>query len=237
MNQLPPEFYSRAEAIRDEVRAVSQWLQGPPIENDDRAAGAADALAKLRKTLSETEAAHKADKAPHLEACRDFDAAYKPLIAQITEAANRVKARISDWIAIKERRRQEEAAAARAAAAKAAQEAAAAARAAEAAAHDIAAKLEAEQAAADAAAAEKAAAKIEAAKVSVSGRYTQRAVVAKKIRQAVLTDWRAALKWAHADDGRKLALKAWLEQQATAAVRHGAAALPGFTIEYKEVVS
>lgn len=235
--QMTPEFYQRAEAIREEVAAVSLWLKGEPIDSDDRAAGAADALAKLRKTLSETEATHKADKAPHFDACRQLDAAYKPLIAAVTEAKNRIQARIQDWIAVKERRRQEEAAAARAAAARAAEEAAAAARAAEAAAHDIAAKMEAEVAAAEAVAAEKAAAKIETAKVSVSGRYTQRAVVVKKLRYAVLTDWRAAIKWARADDARGLALKAWLEQQASAALRHGADAVPGFTVEEKESLS
>ena len=229
--QMSPEFYTLAQETRETVAAVSEWLRGGPIEDAAAEAKAADALAGLRKRIGALEAAHKADKAPYLEAGRAIDAAYKPLIAAVTEAANRLKARIQDRIAHLERQRQEEERKAREAAEAAAREAAADA------AHDIAAKVAADQASRDAEEAAKIVAKIASARVSVSGHYTERAVVLKKTRRAVLSDWRAAIKWARSDDQRELALKAWLEQHATATLRHGAVAVPGFTIEEKESVS
>ncbi len=235
--QMSPEFYTLAQETRETVAAVSEWLRGGPIEDAAAEAKAADALAGLRKRIGALEAAHKADKAPYLEAGRAIDAAYKPLIAAVTEAANRLKARIQDRIAHLERQRQEGERKAREAAEAAAREAAAAANAAADAAHDIAAKVAADQASRDAEEAAKIVAKIASARVSVSGHYTERAVVLKKARRAVLTDWRAAIKWARSEDQRHLALKAWLEQHATAALRHGAVAVPGFTIEEKETVS
>jgi len=235
--QMSPEFYTLAEETRETVAAVSQWLKGGPITDAAAEAKAADALAGLRKRITSLEAAHKADKAPHLDACRAVDAAYKPLIAAVTEAANRLKARIQDRIAHLERQRQEEARKAREAADAAAREAAAAAAAAAAAEHDIAAAVEAKQARTDAEEAAKIVAKIEASRVSVSGNYTQRAVVLKKTKRAVLIDWRAAIKWARSEDQRQVTLKAWLEQQASAALRHGAVAVPGFTIEAVEILS
>lgn len=235
--QMTPEFYALADETRETVYAVSEWLKGGPITDAEAEAKAADALAGLRKRISALEAAHKADKAPHLDACRAVDAAYKPLISAVTEAANRLKARIQDRISYLDRMRQEQARIAREAAEAAAREAAEAAKAAAAAEHDIAAKVEADLATKQAEEAAKIVAKIEASRVSVSGNYTQRAVVLKKRRVAVLTDWRAAIKWARSEDQRRLALKAWLEQQATAALRHGAAAVPGFTIEEVESLS
>lgn len=235
--QMTPEFYALADETRETVYAVSEWLKGGPITDAEAEAKAADALAGLRKRITALEAAHKADKAPHLAACRAVDAAYKPLIAAVTEAANRLKSRIQDRIAHLERQRQEEARKAREAAEAAAREAAAAAAAAAAAEHDIAAAVEAKQARTDAEEAAKIVAKIEAGRVKVSGNYTQRAVTLRKTRVAVLTDWRTAIKWARSEDQRHLALKAWLEQQASAALRHGAGAVPGFTIEERESLS
>lgn len=235
--QMTPEFYALAEETRETVAAVSEWLKRGPITDAAAEAKAADALAGLRKRIGALEAAHKTDKAPHLDACRSVDAAYKPLIAAVTEAANRVNALIRARIKHLDQLRQEKARIAREAAEKAAREAAEAAKAAAAAEHDIAAKVEAEQATKQAEEAAKIVAKIEASRVSISGNYTQRAVVLKKSRRAVLTDWRAAIKWARSEDQRHVALKAWLEQQATAALRHGADAVPGFTIEEVESLS
>jgi len=235
--QMTPEFYALAEETRETVAAVSVWLKGGPIRDAEAEAKAADALAGLRKRIGTLNAAHKADKAPHLEACGVVDAAYKPLIAAVTEAAKRVTAHIQDRLAYLDRQRQEQASIAREAAEAAAREAAAAARAAADAEHDIATKVEADLATKQANEAAKIVAKIEASRVKISGNYTQRAVVIKKTRYAVLTDWRAAIKWARAEDQRHLALKAWLEQQASAAARHGADAVPGFTIEERETVS
>jgi len=235
--QMAPEFYALAEETRETVAAVSEWLKRGPIEDTAAEAQAADALAGLRKRITALEAAHKTDKAPHLDACRSVDAAYKPLIAAVTEAANRVNALIRARIKELDRQKEERARIAREAAEAAAREAAAAAKAAADAEHDIAAKVEADLATKQAEEAANIVAKIEASRASISGNYTQRAVVLKKLRSAVLTDWRAAIKWARSEDPRHAALKAWLEQQATAALRHGAEAVPGFAIEEKESLS
>lgn len=237
MIQLSAEFYQRREALEAEIAAVNDWLAATPkIETDADEARAADALDGLRKRLAALKAAHAADKAPHLEACRAVDAAYAPISAALTVCVNLLKARVWERLRAKQQAQERERAEAAQAAAEAALAAQEAAKAAEAAA-DVHAHLAAAEAADAAKEAADRARAAGAARPQASGHYTTRAVTLRKTRVAVLTDWRAAIKWARAEDQRHLALKVWLEQQATAALRHGADAVPGFTTEEKESVS
>ena len=230
MIQLSAEFYQRREALEAEMAAVNDWLAATPkIETDADEARAADALDGLRKRLASLEAARKDDKAPHMEAARAVDAAYAPISAALTVCVNLLKARVQERLRAKHQALERE----RAEAARAAQEAAKAAEAAA----DVHAHLAAAEAADEAKEAADRARAAAAVRPQASGHYTTRAVTLRKTRVAVLTDWRAAIKWARSEDQRHLALKAWLEQHATAALRHGAVAVPGFTIEEKESVS
>ena len=237
MIQLSAEFYQRREALEAEMAAVNDWLAATPkIETDADEARAADALDGLRKRLASLEAARKDDKAPHMEAARAVDAAYAPISAALTVCVNLLKARVQERLRAKHQALERERAEAARAAAEAARAAQEAAKAAEAAA-DVHAHLAAAEAADEAKEAADRARAAAAVRPQASGHYTTRAVTLRKTRVAVLTDWRAAIKWARAEDQRHLALKAWLEQHATAALRHGAVAVPGFTIEEKESVS
>ena len=113
---LPPHEALTAEidALRDQANG---WIVEIKVvstqEHADKAANFSEAFAKLEKRAVET---HKAEKAPHLEAGRAVDAAYKPVIERAASLKTWAKGTTTAYlqaernrIAAEERARREEA--------------------------------------------------------------------------------------------------------------------------------
>lgn len=124
-NQPPPfEYWSmRADDLFGEAE---NWLDGDPIANEQQAEAVTALKAMLQAGEKEAEAARSAEKKPFLDAGREVDAKWKPVIDRLAkartvaqraltpwleavEAENRRKAEVARIAAEQERRRLEEA--------------------------------------------------------------------------------------------------------------------------------
>lgn len=88
-----------AAEIADLLERFQSWLKTLPngIENDDqdgKAANYAKEIASLGKKADET---HKTEKAPHLEAGRAVDAAWKPIVAAADAAKKAILAPTTEY--------------------------------------------------------------------------------------------------------------------------------------------
>jgi hypothetical protein len=101
---------SVAERIDEQVNAVAEWLQKTgeiaSATDGDIAANMRGALLQLVK---EAEAAHAVEKRPHLEAGRQVDAKWKPIIEKARAAADRLRAALTPWLKRLEKERRADA--------------------------------------------------------------------------------------------------------------------------------
>lgn len=213
----------RVNGLYDEAK---NWLDGAEIENQ----AMADGVAKLLRLISEAEkdakAAHDADKAPHLEAGRAVDAAYKPVKEKAALAKSAAKAALAPWLIQQEEEKRKTAEEVRRRADEALAAAASAVRSAD---HANLAEIEAaEQALVDARKLERKAGRAEKDKagagvdigraVSLRTRYVAHMISAGE----ALTHYRLT---------EPQALKDFLQGLADRDVRAGKHTIPGFSVE------
>ena len=215
-------FTSHLADLREEAGA---WLEGKAVESADEAAGLNTLLDLARKTAKDADAARADEKKPHLEAGKEVDAKWKPVI----DAANRIvdccKASLTPWNIAEQKRKEAAAAVARAEAeAEAELRRHAAAEAAEDNAGSIEAREHLDQVEQSAKAAEKIARKAEQAAAGTSRlRTTYRPEV---------TDLNAAIK--HYWTADRDAFSALVLDLANRDVRAGKRAIPGITIHTEQ---
>jgi len=133
LHNNPPE---PAELYRAKVEAFAVSAKALPAVDDDNQGQYRDLIGYGGELTKEIEAQHKTEKAPHLEAGRKVDAAYKPLAEDVEDTRKTLKASLGAFVAEQERQAQAAARAAREAAEKAIRDAEEAKRAAEAEADD-----------------------------------------------------------------------------------------------------
>lgn len=221
----PPAIDAFASHVEDLRLEAGVWLDGKAVENAAEAEGLNTLLDLARKTAKDADAARAEEKKPHLDAAKEVDGRWKPII----DAANRIvdccKVTLTPWNVAEQRRKDAEAAAARAAAeAEAEARRIAAAEALEANAGSIEAREQLDQVEASLKAAEKIARKAEKEAAGTSRlRTTYRPEV---------TDLSAAIK--HYWTADKEAFSALVLELATRDVRAGKRAIPGITIHEEQ---
>lgn len=92
---VPEAIITKVEDFTD---AAGAWLDLSEIATKEQAEKATDFLNGARKTFKEIEAARKAAKKPHDDAARAVQEAFKPLLAKVELAANKVGDMQTKWL-------------------------------------------------------------------------------------------------------------------------------------------
>lgn len=229
-HNAPPPLEAHRLHIEELMENARQFLDGEPITTQGQADAVGKLLAMLREARKGAEDARTAEKAPHLEAGRAVDAAWKPLTESVATAEGIAKKALAPFLVAEQARKDAEAAEARRIAAEAAERARKEIEDANAGA-DLAARERAEETVKAADAAAKEAAKLEGSRAKVAG--GPRAVSLRSVWTATLVEPVEALK--HYRATQPDALKAWLSDQADADVRAGSRSIPGFSITEDKV--
>lgn len=114
-NQPPSDPLEIMRArIEEQVRLVEDWLELHQNEVRDQAEAdqLADMLNTLRELAKEADAERKREKQPHLDACREVDGRWRPVIERPKVLASQAKRLLTAWL---RKRREEEKAQAKAA--------------------------------------------------------------------------------------------------------------------------
>lgn len=93
-----------AERLTKEIEA---WAERE-VDSEDTAETVRDLLARVQAVGRKAEEARVADKAPHLDAGREVDAAYAPVKGRLEKLARRVTDKLQPWWDRKDRERQQE---------------------------------------------------------------------------------------------------------------------------------
>ena len=213
----------RVNGLYDEAKG---WLDGEEITNQATADGVAKLLDLTRKAEKDVKAAHEVEKAPHLAACREVDAAYKPIKDKAALAVSACKAALAPWLIKQEEEKRRAAEEVRRLADEALAAAAAAVRSAD---HANLAEIEAaETALADAKKLERKAGRAERDKAGAGGEIG-RTVSLRTRYVARMSSASEALK--HYRLTEPQALKDFLQGLADRDVRAGKHTIPGFSVE------
>lgn len=103
-----------SEQISDYAARALEWLKGIKSVHDQKTADmASNYRAELMRLKKEAEAAHKTEKAPYLEAGREVDNKWKPVIGEATGAAETLRDALTKFMRAEEERQRKEAEAAR----------------------------------------------------------------------------------------------------------------------------
>lgn len=97
------------EEIGDTAAQAIAWLSKTPIADKTTSDMAANWRAKLLDLSKKADKQREAEKAPHLAASREVDAKYKPWIERATDAANKLRDALTQWMRVEEARQQAEA--------------------------------------------------------------------------------------------------------------------------------
>jgi len=86
--------------IEEQVRVVEDWLElhQNEVHNQAEADQLADMLNTLRELAKEADAERKREKQPHLDACREVDGKWRPIIEQPKTLAARVRDVLAAWL-------------------------------------------------------------------------------------------------------------------------------------------
>lgn len=226
-NNPPP--LTPLEAAREQISLLdaeaAHWFDGTEIATQAEADGVAKLIDAARKARSSADAARKVEKAPHDQAAKAVDAAWKPVIADADRIAEIGKAAQTVWLIKldKAKREREEAARAEAEA-----KAAEARRLAQEADGSLAAAKARDAAIEEARRAETAALRAANDKAGAKGEGMARTVSLRTSYRATVADRRALLNHIAVRDPD--ALTAFVEDWAAKAVRSGAREIPGVTI-------
>lgn len=99
-NRSPESAFGLAnQRIKDLYDEAKQWLDGEAVSSQGQADGLAQLVAEFRKASKAADAAHKDDKAPHLEASRAMDDKYRPMRDKAKRASDACKAAVAPWLA------------------------------------------------------------------------------------------------------------------------------------------
>jgi hypothetical protein len=105
------------EVVQNSVDAVFEeakhWLDGNPAQSQDDADAIAEILHLARQTEKDAASAKEAEKRPHLDANKEIEARFKPVLSRILAITSSCKQALAPWEADQEARRQAEAQAAR----------------------------------------------------------------------------------------------------------------------------
>lgn len=104
----PPQTV--VEKITAACSQALDWLKGRTIADKVSADMAANLRDKILKLKKDAEAEHKAAKAPHLERCREVDAAYKAPISDASDAIDALRGALTVYMRAEEDRQRKEAA-------------------------------------------------------------------------------------------------------------------------------
>jgi hypothetical protein len=77
---MPPRYEAFAMALEDVRLEAGNFLDGAAIENQEQANAIGLIVSKAKQIKRDADAARKEDKEPHLEAGRQVDASYKPVL-------------------------------------------------------------------------------------------------------------------------------------------------------------
>lgn len=112
-DNMPPQTIT--EQIPAEIETAESWLvSNTPITTKNGADIASNIVSKLRDLKKLAEAEHKIEKQPHLDAGREVDAKYKPLISDLDTCTKALLQAVSGWMAAERAKQEAERAAARA---------------------------------------------------------------------------------------------------------------------------
>jgi hypothetical protein len=221
----PPEptpLETAREVLADLTLEANNWIDGQDIANAEQAKAVAKLMDDARKAKTRFDNERKAEKAPHDQAAKAVDAAWKPVIADADRIVEVSKAAQTVWLI----KQDEEKRALEAATRKVAEEAAAEAkRLAEQSDGSLAAAKARDAAIEEAKRCEQVAHLAATAKAGAKGEGMTRAVSLRTTWRAEVKDRRALLNHIaknHPDD-----LSAFLDDWAARAVRNGNHELPG----------
>lgn len=221
----PPEP-TPIEAARETISLLdmeaANWFDGTPIETPAQADAVAKLLDDARKAEKRFDGERKVEKAPHDEAAKAVDAAWRPVITDAKRIVEIAKAAQTPWLIKQdEEKRAREEATRREAEAKAAE----ARRLAEASDGSLAAAKARDAAIEEAKRAEAAAMRAANDKAGAKGAGMARAVSLRTTWRCEVKDRRALLN--HIAAKHPADLTAFLEEWAARAVRGGSHELPG----------
>lgn len=227
----PTQFEAFKTHLDDLRLEAGNWLDGTPVESQAQADEVSRLMDEYRKAGGDADKARAAEKAPHLDASRQVDEKWRPLISGASLCVETCKKVLQPWLTKLANDQREAAEAARKEAEAKQAEAAAAVRAAEA--TDIAAREAAETKVAEAKEAERAARQAEQARPQATG--GARATTLRSYFTPVLTDGVAASR--HYWQVDRQAVEAFMLTLAAKDVASGKRSIPGFRIdEEKRVV-
>lgn len=222
-HNMPPPFEAFSMALEDVRLEAGNWLDGSPIETQAQADEVGRIMSGAKKLAKDMDAARADEKKPHDEAGKAVQAKWKPLLEQAAAIVTAAQGPLSVFLNAVAAQQAQEAQAARQAALDAQQAAINAQRVAlgNIEAMERAAELqrEADKAASVAGRAEK-------ARPLAAGEG--RATGLRTSWTATVTDYPAMLTWLRKRDPE--ALRAFLSDYASKAVRGGARDIPGVSI-------
>lgn len=223
-NQPPePTAIERARELVSQIEMeASAWFDGADIENDAQADEVSRIIDAARKAAKQFDADRKDEKQPHMDAAKEVDAAWKPLLDGANRIVEVAKGTLTPWLLAKEKAKREAEEAARLEAERAAEEAR---RLAEENDGSLAAAKARDEAIEIARQAEADAAKAAREKAGAKGAGMARTVSLRTTWRATVTDRRALLN--HVAVKAPDDLTAFLENWAATAVRTGEREIPG----------
>lgn len=99
-NPPPPSPLEAAtKEIEDLYGEALLWMDGGAVESQDLADGVSNLLNMIRAAEKRADEARKIDKAPHLNAAKAVDDAYKPIITKAQLAATTCRNALTPWLA------------------------------------------------------------------------------------------------------------------------------------------
>jgi len=103
-NKPPSDFEELKGRIAEQIEVADKWITKRPEVTDDEMAKSLDGFIDQCRQLAKTaETMRKAEKEPHLEAGRQIDRRYKPLVDNLKAAAERLKGPLGRWLEKKQR--------------------------------------------------------------------------------------------------------------------------------------
>lgn len=105
----PPPHELIGLHVDDLLTTVSDTLEGAEVTTDEQEEALAGLLDEARKAAKDADAKRKDEKQPHLDAGREVDANYNPIIKKAKAAADEIKAKLTPYRVAKQAARDAEA--------------------------------------------------------------------------------------------------------------------------------
>lgn len=106
----PPPLEVFSDHVADLREEALEWLEGKAVESAAEAESLNTLLDLARKTAKDADTARADEKKPHLDAGKEVDAKWKPVVDAANRIADCCKAALTPWNIAEQKRREAEAA-------------------------------------------------------------------------------------------------------------------------------